>query len=333
MPKNFSLQRGFILALLVSCLFLIACGAQNNNNNRKATSSLRGRTFEAPEQALAALKDAFKSEDPRRLIEIFGEEGRDIIMSGDPTADRAAMRRVSNRLDQRAELIPAQSEEHPEESWYKLRFGIEGWNMRIPLISRGSGWYFETYYARDAAREARREINEVIAVDTILDIAKAQAAYFQSDRDNDGIKEYAQKIISSPGSHDGLFWPVQAGEPASPLAEPIAKALEEGYGFGSGKPQPYQGYVYRILSAQGRKARGGPRNYLVDGHLTGGFAILGYPVQWNVSGLRTYIVGTDGKVLAKDLGKNTTKIASTMSEIDPDNTWVRIDHRINRVQW
>ncbi len=317
---------------LIVALVLSGCGA-GQSKNRTLSSELRGRHFDAPEQALAALKDSFKSGDPNRLIEIFGEEGRDIIISGDPTADKYMMGRMSARLDQRAELIPTISEEHPEESWYKLRFGIEGWALRIPLVSRGNGWHFETYYARDVAEEARREINEVIAVDTILDISRAQGLYYKNDHDGDGVQEYAQRILSTTGKRDGLYWQANPGEPESPLNSPIKNALSEGYTFTPGKPQPYLGYVYRIITAQGRATRGGQRNYLVDGNLVGGYAILAYPVKWNVSGLRTYIAGADGKVFGKDLGSSTESVAKELAQIDLDNTWVRIDHRINRVDW
>lgn len=331
------IHRNFASLVVLIFVTLFFCGLclADNGNDFKNHRELRGRHFDAPEQAIAAIKDAFKSEDPNRLIEIFGEEGRNIIISGDLSADKAAMRRISARLDQRAELIPVGSHEHPEESWYKLRYGIEGWNMRIPLISRADskGWYFETMYAKDSAEEARREINEVIAVDTILDIATAQGLYFQTDHDGDGVKEYAQKIRSTDGKHDGLYWSAKAGEAASPLDKPMAKALQEGYNFVDGKQQPYQGYLYRIITAQGRKTRGGARDYMKGENLTGGFAIIGYPVKWNVSGLRTYIVGSDGKVWGKDLGHDTTDDASDLEEINLDNTWVRIDHRINRVKW
>lgn len=311
-----------IVALVMGMtLSLVGCAS----GALKTDAALRGKKYETPEEALAAVKGAFRSEDPERLVEIFGEEGRDIIVSGDPVADKLAMRRASSRLEQRAELIPVKSAEHPNEQWYKLRFGREAWNMRIPLINRGQGWYFETLYAKKFAAETRREINEVKAVDTLVDLVAAQNRYQKQDYDGDGILEYAQRIISSPGAKDGLYWEAGGAEPVSPLDALAAKALNDGYGQ-AGVPRSYEGYVYKILPAQGKFARGGERSFLEQGNLTKGFAIVAYPLNWNVSGARTFVVGPNGTIYKKDVGFNSTELGSKMQEMNPDRTWVVVEH-------
>ena len=314
------------LLLATALLAISACAIQSSNYRSSAGKPVPSiRLYATPEAALQAFKAAMKSENTERVVEILGEEGSNFIISGDPTADAIAMRRFSARLEQRAEVFPVLSEEHANEQWYKLRFGAEGWNMRIPLVNRGSGWFFETYYAKDAVEEMRRELNEVDAIDTLQEIIKAQGEYFRVDRDGDGVQEYAQTILSSPEKYDGLYWKPGSIE-ESPLAQLVAAAVEAGYKKSpDGTPAPFGGYVYSILRAQAGRASGGSRNYMAGENMTGGFAVLAYPIVWNRSGGKTFVATRDGKIWKKDLGFKTDSIASTMKTFNPDWTWTIVD--------
>ncbi len=286
---------------------------------------LQGTIYQNREEALAAFKSAFRSEDPEQLIAIYGEQGRALVVSGDPTADKAFMKGISRRLEQRAELLAVVNPKYPKEQWYKIRFGVEGWNMQIPLVNRGEGWLFATEYAEDAAKEFRREMNEVFASDTLFLLVSAQREYFKQDRDNDGVREYAQKIISSPGSHDGLYWEESTpGEAPSPLNSPVAKAIRDGYTAG-GKAGSYHGYRYKILLGEARKA-GGTQSYLAQGQMTRGFAMVAYPTNWNISGAKTFVIQADGRMFKKDMGFKTAALGDAMEELDLDATWVRVEH-------
>ena len=314
-----------VFAAIFSLSFLVsACGGGNYRGSAsEAVPAVR--LFKSADEALEALKSAVKSEDPKRVIEIFGEEGAKFIVTGDDAADALALRRFSARLDQRAELLPVISEEFANEQWYKLRFGIEGWSMRIPLVNKGAGWYFETHYAKEAVEEARREINEVQTIATLQEIVKAQGEYRKSDHDGDGVKEYATMILSTPGKQDGLYWKSDAAT-KSPLDELVAKAIENGYKRAPDQTkQSYEGYVYSILQGIGGRARGGTQPFVSNGNLVGGFAILAYPVTWNVSGAKTFVATPDGKVWKKDLGFKTTDIARDIKTFSPDWTWTIVD--------
>ena len=311
------------------CL-LLALGCASSPSSLRATNAQRrGQLYGSPDEALAALKGAFASGDPEQLVLIYGEVGRNIIITGDPTADKVMLRKMSARLSQRAELLPVQSSEYSEEQWYKVRFGIEGWLMRIPLINRDNGWYFETRYAEDAARDTRQAINEVETVATLWSIMQAQREYILTDHDGDGVRAYASYFISSPGKHDGLYWPAAPGTQASPLEDVIAEALGDGYQFAQGRNSSYEGYRYRILTAQGAKARGGKRSYLDNGALTKGYAVLAYPVTWNSSGLKSFLASADGKVFKKDMGNRTESLGASMKEFNPDPTWALVEHPDN----
>ncbi len=281
--------------------------------------------FPTAEEALEALKTALKNEDSARLTELYGTKSRDIFFTGDPVGDAIALRHLSRRFDQRAELFAVISEEYSNEQWYLIRFGIEGWNMHIPLVNRGKGWGFATEYATDADLRIRKSLNEVATVDTLRALVKAQKEYKKLDINDDGIFEYAQKFISSEGKQDGLYWPNKEGIDPSPIDGLVARAIQDGYKAGTDHTPTYYGYVYRILDSQGGKTRGGKKSYLKNDQLVDGFAILAYPVKWDVSGKSTFLVNADGQVWKRDLAFRTESIASDMDSMDLDQNWFRVD--------
>ncbi|RIL08673.1 MAG: hypothetical protein DCC75_08320 [Proteobacteria bacterium] len=308
------------LLLSFLCVLLASCSAPKGTIKER-----RGEVFATEQQALEHFKSAFRSEDLNQLIPIFGEEGRDIILTGDPIADRAAMRRIARRLDDRAELIATEGHSFKGEQWYKLRFGKEGWNMRIPLVNSGDGWYWATYHAAEAAQDTRIAINELTTMHTLVELVAAERQYYSRDRDGDGVMEYAQRLISTSGKRDGLYWPTGSGQESSPLQRLVSEALKDGYTDESGRAQAYEGYIYRVLHGQGSSARGGQRSYLVGDNMTQGFAILATPREWNKSGANSFVIDMTGRMYKKDLGFRTTQIAKELSAHDPDPTWILVD--------
>ena len=195
-----------------------------------------------------------------------------------------------------------------------------------PYRKDGQKWRFDTKAGKQEILARRIGRNELSTIQTCLVYVDAQHEYARKDRDKNGLLEYAQKFRSSPGKEDGLYWDTREGEEESPLGPLVAEAVKEGYGRKTGKqiagqPTPYHGYYYRILKAQGKSAPGGAYDYVVNGKMIGGFALVAYPAQYGNSGIMTFIVNQDGAVYQKNLGKNTAKIAQAMESFDPDKTW------------
>jgi hypothetical protein len=171
--------------------------------------------------------------------------------------------------------------------------------------------------------------NELNTIQTCLAMVDAQREYAMKDRDSDKVREYAQKFMSTKGKKDGLYWEVKEGEKQSPLGSLAAQAVQEGYASKKpgDKPSPYHGYFYRILKAQGKNAPGGAYDYVVNGNMIGGFALVAYPAEYGASGIMTFVVNHDGVVYEKDLGKETGKIAKAMTKFDPDKTWKKVEEQ------
>lgn len=281
--------------------------------------------FATAEDAVEALKSAVQAVDTGRLTEIFGEKSELIFSTGDPVNDAHTIRKLSQRFDQRCELLPVISDDFKDEQWYLIRYAVEGWNFRVPLVNRGKGWSFATEYATDNTLRIRRSVNEVATVDTLRALVHAQRKYKSKDRNGDGIPEFATRFISTTGNFDGLYWPAADGVEVSPIDGIVAKAIESGYRATGKSTATYYGYTYKILTAQGGKTRGGKRSFLRDGKLVDGFAILAYPVQWNASGDSTFLVGADAQVWKRDFGPRTTTIASAITSMDLDQNWLRVD--------
>ncbi len=315
----------FILSstfLLVCFLCVVGCSVQ-----RGTMLERRGQRFTTPEEALVAFKAAFHSGDPKQLVEVLGEEGRDIAVTGDDVADRAAMRRFARQLDIRAELVAYQSPEYKDEQWYKLRFGAEAWNMRFPLVDRGDGWYFAIHHGTEVAKEIRMTLNQLTAIYTLLEIFNAQKKYMSGDCDKDGVHQYARRILSTPGTCDGLYWEPTSELGASPLEQMVNSAKIDGYKVGAQRSRSYEGYVYKVLGQQGPKARGGAHSFFDGKNMTRGFAILAYPFEWNKSGAHSYLIETSARMYKKDMGFRTQAIAESMTTLNPDATWVLVDRR------
>lgn len=275
------------------------------------------RDFANAEQAVDALVAAMHSEDQSELLLILGPDGEKLIHSGDAVADQRGRER----------FVAAYNAAHRIEvdgtDTATLIVGSENWPVPIPIVRKGDRWRFDTVASVQKILDRRVGRNELSVIEVCRAYVAAQREYASEDRLGDGLHEYAQKFESSPGKHDGLHWETAAGEPQSPFGPLVAKARALGYsgddrGF---QPSPYHGYFYRILMRQGARAPGGAKDYLVNGHMTAGFALLAFPARWGDSGITTFLVNQDGIVFQKNLGPETERLAREITEYDPDPSW------------
>jgi hypothetical protein len=258
---------------------------------------------------------AGRAKDMAALDKILGPDGRDILHSGDEQADKNALGRFVAAYDANHKLV-ADSTTHST-----LLVGADDWPLPIPIVKVADGWRFDTAAGRTellARRIGRDELSTIEACKAFVD---AQREYASADH-GDGLLDYAQRFISTPGKKDGLYWPAKQGEEQSPLGPLFVKAQAAGYAPGkSGAPQPFNGYYFRILSGQGSAAKGGAYSYLAHGKMMGGFALIAYPASYRVSGVMTFIVNQDGDVFQKDLGPTTSADAARIKDFNPDSGW------------
>lgn len=309
-------QCGTVLIAAVFIALVISCQPQAETGEQ--------RTFSSPDEAVKSLVGALKAEDTKMLAAIFGPGSEDIFSSGDPVADKAEHELFITRYEQKNSL--------KEETTGKviLSIGDEDWPLAIPIVKEAGVWRFNTQEGREELLARRIGRNELDVIQVCLAIVDGQREYARKDRNSDGFREYAQKFMSDPGKQGGLYWEAKEGDEQSPFGPLIAEAQEEGY---SGRPAgsepiPYHGYYYRILTAQGQNAPGGANDYIVDGKMIGGFAVVSYPADYANSGIMTFIVNYEGAVYQKDLGEKTEELVRAMILYDPDETWTSV----NRLQ-
>jgi hypothetical protein len=271
------------------------------------------RTFSAPDDAASAVIDAIKSGDQAELLAIFGQEAKPLISSGDPVQDKntGAAFVAGYGVMHRWRRMPDNSQ--------LLLIGYDNFAFPIPLRKNESGqWYFDTAAGKEEILNRRVGRNELAIIDVCQAGANAEAQYFSQLHDGATTKQYAQKFISDPGKHNGLYWESAPGQPQSPLGPLAAFASAEGYNVKPDAHVPFHGYYFRMLKGQTAKAPGGAKEYVVDGKMTGGFAFVAYPAEYGNSGVMTFMINQDGVLLQKDLGKATTETATAMNEFDPD---------------
>ena len=267
---------------------------------------------------MAALVAATRASATREMVKILGPEGGKLVYSGDRVADKAGREKFVASYDKKNKIVM------DGDTKARLDIGEEEWPFPIPLVKDGDAWRFDTEAGAKEILARRVGRNELNAIEVCRAYVEAQREYASKDRLGDGLHEYAPKFVSSPGKHDGLYWPVAAGEEESPLGPLIASASAEGYGPTSthdGKHRPYHGYYYKILKRQGQDAPGGAYDYIVNNHLIGGFALVAFPARHGDSGVMTFIVNQDGIVHQKNLGPDTATIARRITEYNPDKTW------------
>ncbi len=299
-----------LLAIIVS---LASC---NNSQNSAQNAPVPQKTFASPAEAGASFIDAAKSGDQAALVAIFGPQGKDVLLSGDP---------IKNK-DTLEDFVAAYNQMHRwreiKSGGQMLYVGADNFPFPIPLGQNPSGqWYFDTAAGKDEVLARRIGRDELTAIFACGAIADAQRQYFSQAHDGDNVKQYAQKFVADDGKQNGLYWHVPEGRTPSPLGQLGDFAKTAGYTNSGDKPQPFDGYFFRILTKQGDKTKGGAQDYLVNGKMTRGFSILAYPAEYRNSGIVTFIVGKDGVVYQKDLGEKTDDAAAALTEYNPGDGW------------
>jgi len=278
---------------------------------------LNQQVFHSPEEASATLFAAAQQTDNRALLAILGSAGKDLISSGDPAEDRSERDRFVAKYKQMHRV----AKEH--SGVMILYIGAENWPLPIPLVEKNRVWYFGTDMGKAEILARRVGRNELATIDVCYQLVNAQQQHYAGA--NNGEHRYALKFIDDNDGSDGVFSSENEEQSANPLDTLIASAGVENGTTASHDPVPFNGYYFRILTAQGNNAEGGAKSYLVNGKMVGGFAFVAYPAVYGSSGLMTFIVNQNGVIYQKDLGPDTEKIANVMTEYDPDSTWERAD--------
>jgi len=276
------------------------------------------KTFATPDEAVDALLAALKADDDAALVAIFGNTHKTLIVTPDRAANSANRARITAAM-QTYRLLDEQSKDRRV-----LLIGDQAWPLPIPLVRVGERWRFATEEGEDEIVNRRIGANERSAIKVLRAYLDAQKDYAERDRNGDGVLQYAQRLGSTPGKHDGLYWPADAakGEEASPFGPLVAESAAYLKGHQSG--DPYRGYHFRILTRQGKSAPGGAYSYVINGRMIAGFAMVAYPAQYGESGVMTFIVSHNGKVFEKDLGKNSAETGAKMTTFDPGAGWKEV---------
>ena len=305
--NRYDLPRVAAIAILFAACFPVPSAAQQPGQ----------KTFASPEEASKALAAAAQNNDDKALLAIFGPDGKEIVTSGDPVQDAEHHATFARRYQQLHRLV---KEPNGETCLY---VGAENWPLPIPIMNKGKVWYFDTDAGKKEMLFRRVGHNEMSAVRVCQELAAAEQEY-RSSHNN----EYAQKIFSDEGQRNGLYWKAAEGEAQSPIGPLVAEAVAEGYSPGhAGPPTPFRGYFYHILTRQGKDAPAGAKDYIVNGKMTEGAAFIAYPAEYRSSGVMTFIVGTDGTVYEKDLGKKTEALAKAMKEFNPNAGWRKAEQQ------
>jgi hypothetical protein len=311
----------FTLLLTVSFSLWLAAQARAQSTTEKQSvpnSNVVQDSFATPQLAADALIRAAKESDNTALLKILGPDGKDLISSADPVQDRnyaeaflaKAREKTSVAIDPKV------------GSRAILSVGNDDWPFPVPIVRKGRKWIFDSKQGRDEILFRRIGRNELDAIQICEGFVDAQKEYASEVHDDSGVNQYAQKIISTPGQQDGLYWQNRDGTPAGPISEAIARAIQEGYS--PSQPSGYHGYVFKVLKGQGPAARLGQLDYVINGIMIGGFALVATPAEYRVTGVKTFMVSYDGIVYEADLGPNSRKIVEAMDRYNPDKTWQRV---------
>jgi hypothetical protein len=278
------------------------------------------RTFATPEEAVRALMNAAKPGKTDDLLAIFGSDARELIASSDEATAR-----------QNREIFTVAAAEEwrltDQDATHKvLVIGNEAWPFPVPLVKSANGWRFDTAAGKEEVLVRRIGRNELAAIGTCRTYVIAQQHYAKEGRDGKPSGLFATKFTSDPGKQNGLYWPTERREPRSPLGDLVAQAAQEGRQLGTAgsQPSPFYGYYFKILTGQGGAARGGAKSYIVNGAMSGGFALVAWPAQYDATGVMTFIVNQDDVVYQKDLGPKTAQTAAAMTRFNPDTSWTRV---------
>jgi hypothetical protein len=302
--------------VLAAALALIAGAAVSPLRADPTGPAAAPRTFSSPEEAVKALVAATQAGDRAAVDAIFGPDVKDLL-SGDPKQDALEFTAFAKLIGEYSRLV------QKADDRFVLNLGDQNWPFPIPLVKKGGAWFFDTAAGRDEIVNRRIGEDELTAIGVCRTYLEAQREYAGEDRAGDGVFKFAQKIRSTPGQKDGLYWPAAPDEDQSPLGPLVAEVHAEGYGgkTAEGEPQPFHGYHFKILTAQGAAAPGAAYDYIINGNLIAGFALVAYPAHWGESGVMTFIVNQWGKVYECNLGADSAAVAAAMTEFNPDEGW------------
>lgn len=275
------------------------------------------KTFSSPEEASDALVTAVQSNDEKAMLGVLGSDAKTLVSSGDEAEDASSRANFVQRYREMHRLV-----KEPDGTT-TLYIGAKNWPTPIPLVHAASSWYFDTDAAKKEILYRRVGRNELSTIRVCQELVAAEKEYRGARQG-----EYADKIFSDEGQHNGLYWKAAAGEPKSPIGPLLASAVVQDHAGGKSVPAPYRGYYFHLLTLQGKNAPGGAKGYVVNGKMTEGFAFVAYPAEYRASGVMTFVVGSDGVVYEKDLGPGTSVIAKAMKKYDPDSTWHKAEEPV-----
>jgi hypothetical protein len=303
--------RIYAIAFALACLLALGIGAAEN-----AASAAAAKTFPTPQAAADALINAAEKYDVPALEAIFGPEGKQIIHTGEPAYDREIAQKFAAQA--RSNMVVSVDPESKTRAFISV--GNEDWPFPVPIVKTGGTWSFDSKAGLHEIFLRRIGRNELDAIEISRGYVEAQHEYALTKRGDSKVNQYAQKIISTPGKQDGLAWQNPDGTWGGPIGENVARALERGYTT-TGKQQPFHGYYFKVLKGQGPAAPLGQMDYVVNGAMIGGFALIAFPAEYGVTGIKTFMVSNDGVVWEKDLGPDTLKIAAKIDRFNPDKGW------------
>ena len=273
-----------------------------------------GEGFPSPQAAAKALVNASRNNDVNGLLKILGPAASDVVVTNDPVADENSRKDFVEKADEKIQVVS-----DPDHTSLKIiEVGASSWPLPIPLVKTNGKWYFDAEQGTNQILLRRIGDNELTAMNVCQGFVEAEFTYAEEDPNKTGHPQFAQKFISSPGTHDGLYWKSDNSDDESPIGDLIAQALAEGY---TDKSMPYHGYHFKVLTGQGPHAPGGATSYLENGAMTKGFAVLAWPSEYKVTGVMTFQVDRTGILYQKDLGDKTADLAGAITDYDPDQTW------------
>lgn len=300
-----------LACLIAAAMFLLGTAPASQ------AAGMPQKSFSSPEEAVNSLVAAVRANDMKEMLAILGPGSRELTSSGDDVADRAGREKFLKSYDQMNTL--------QQESADKmlLSIGADNWPLPIPIVKKGATWVFDIREGKQEILNRRIGRNELHVMDVLHAYVDAQHEYATKDCRGGGLVEFAQRLISTEGKRDGLYWEAKEGEEESPLGPLVARAAKEGYA--NANLSPFHGYYFKILKGQGKHADGGAYNYVVKGKMILGFALVAYPAEYGNSGVMTFMVNQEGIIYQKNLGKDTKRRAEAMKIFDPDKSWKKVE--------
>lgn len=313
---SMKLKRAMQRLALLSWVVPVAVLFQSSSSDSFA-AGVKKQVFASPQEAVSSFVKAVRANDEKGMLAVLGPEGRELILSGDEVADRADRDRFIKEYEQLNKIV------HKTPNTVILKTGVDSWIMPIPIVKRGSKWVFDTGKGKQEILNRRIGRNELNVIDVLNAYVDAQHEYATKDCSACGKVVFAQRLISSPGKRDGLYWEAKEGEEESPLGPLVAQAASEGYA--NADLSPFHGYYFKVLKGQGKHAEGGAYSYVVNGNMILGFALAAYPAEYGNSGMMTFIVNQKGEIYQKNLGRKSRQRAEAMEMFDPEKGWKKVE--------